>query len=585
MPQEVKNINLKNRYPGVKPFETDEANIFFGRDTDIKYLYELIFLKQVVVLYGKSGYGKSSLLKAGIIPKLQNEENWKHFTVRFQNFSERDNIETVSPTETIKNTLKEGLNQSSTQLLDQLLSDEGSFWYLLKAHQNANNRTQFILFFDQFEELFTYPKEQIDEFSEQLAQILYVSIPLQFRNRIRELSRNAELSDELNEFLYEKLDIKVVYSIRSDRMSLLNGLKEKHPYILQNCYELDALSPQQAEEAILTPAGLSDSNFKTSKIDFQREAIQAIVENISYKEDEKIKTSTATLQIICRYIEDKLVDKAQQIFITNDLLGDISNIFKNYYEEFLSEIESEKRHKVQHLIEDVFIENGKRLAFDEAYIKKEEFGINSDLLTKLEESSLLRKERSATGKLLYEVSHDSLVNAIEKVAKERREKEQEALKQEKEKQREIERLKLETQLEKERVTNEKLIDLNKKANFRLRIAIGLAVFSLIVAGIAFYFWKESAKAVELAKKSVQLANFKKNEAQSALFHIKILESRKFIEDADKYIYWDRPELAVKVLNKARKTLDVKYNLNYNDKLLMDSISKQIDNKLKDCKPK
>ena len=59
-----------SRYPGVKPFETEEQHMFFGRLADIQSLYELLGVEKTVLLYSKSGLGKSSLINAGLIPKL-----------------------------------------------------------------------------------------------------------------------------------------------------------------------------------------------------------------------------------------------------------------------------------------------------------------------------------------------------------------------------------------------------------------------------------------------------------------------------------------------------------------------------------
>ena len=61
------------RYPGVSPFTAEQQNIFFGRDNDIDKLSKLISLRKQVLLYSKSGIGKTSLLNAGVLPKLQDK--------------------------------------------------------------------------------------------------------------------------------------------------------------------------------------------------------------------------------------------------------------------------------------------------------------------------------------------------------------------------------------------------------------------------------------------------------------------------------------------------------------------------------
>jgi len=309
----------RNRYPGVKPFTSDERELFFGREKDTEDLYSLLFIKQTIVLYGKSGYGKSSLLNAGIIPKLKEEGEWNCFSIRFNNFSERDAKENLSPMENIKLRLKMGLDKNATALLDTVLPGEDSFWYWVKAHQSVNSKCQFIFFFDQFEELFTYPKAKIEEFSEQVSQLLYNTVPVKFRKRLAEMDEKGEVSDSLHDYLYEKPEVKVVFSVRSDRLSLLNMLTDRHPTILQNCYELDSLSRAQAEQAIINPARAPQSQgFLTPPFDFTPDAVKKILDGIGNVQDGKIET--ATLQIVCRYVEDELVEGKHYTLITGELL-------------------------------------------------------------------------------------------------------------------------------------------------------------------------------------------------------------------------------------------------------------------------
>jgi len=66
-------------YKGLTWFEASDARIFFGRETEIAELYKTRLCSpytRTVLLYGQSGAGKSSLLHAGLTPRLI-RQGWK----------------------------------------------------------------------------------------------------------------------------------------------------------------------------------------------------------------------------------------------------------------------------------------------------------------------------------------------------------------------------------------------------------------------------------------------------------------------------------------------------------------------------
>ncbi len=62
------------RYPGPRSFTENDRELFFGRNKEIRKLTELMVIEKLAVLFGKSGYGKTSLLQAGVIPRLEEKE-------------------------------------------------------------------------------------------------------------------------------------------------------------------------------------------------------------------------------------------------------------------------------------------------------------------------------------------------------------------------------------------------------------------------------------------------------------------------------------------------------------------------------
>jgi hypothetical protein len=57
-------------YPGLRPFSGDEWAIFFGREQMIDKVRDLLATQRLVVVHGSSGCGKSSLIRAGVLPRL-----------------------------------------------------------------------------------------------------------------------------------------------------------------------------------------------------------------------------------------------------------------------------------------------------------------------------------------------------------------------------------------------------------------------------------------------------------------------------------------------------------------------------------
>jgi len=60
----------RNPFPGLRPFEPDEEHLFFGRDQQIDELLRRLGTQSFVAVSGESGSGKSSLIRAGLLPAL-----------------------------------------------------------------------------------------------------------------------------------------------------------------------------------------------------------------------------------------------------------------------------------------------------------------------------------------------------------------------------------------------------------------------------------------------------------------------------------------------------------------------------------
>jgi len=66
-------LSAERPFPGLRPFEFSESAFFFGRAEQIFGLYRLLELSQFVAVVGSSGSGKSSIVRAGLLPVLAEE--------------------------------------------------------------------------------------------------------------------------------------------------------------------------------------------------------------------------------------------------------------------------------------------------------------------------------------------------------------------------------------------------------------------------------------------------------------------------------------------------------------------------------
>ena len=63
--------DAENPWPGLASFTEEQSAFFHGRDEEIRALARLMERKPLTVLFGQSGLGKSSLLQAGVFPRLR----------------------------------------------------------------------------------------------------------------------------------------------------------------------------------------------------------------------------------------------------------------------------------------------------------------------------------------------------------------------------------------------------------------------------------------------------------------------------------------------------------------------------------
>jgi signal transduction histidine kinase len=152
-------------YPGLAYFGPNDADRFFGRDETIAKLVTAIGRQSLTALVGASGSGKSSVVLAGLAPRLHRGGRWLFSYFRLGNEPDRHPflalaralvpfyVTSSDETERLINTKK---------LAEKLRSGDLTLRDVFADCRGRNRGTSILLIADQFEEAFTLVQDDAD---------------------------------------------------------------------------------------------------------------------------------------------------------------------------------------------------------------------------------------------------------------------------------------------------------------------------------------------------------------------------------------------------------------------------------------
>lgn len=249
-------LDNEHPWPGLAAFGEEERYFFYGRADEIADLTRMIAQERFIVLYGKSGLGKSSLLAAGVSPELR-KLKFVPVPVRLDYALQRaeqspplaDQIRTRIA-EVIKAQKIEAPQPDSGNTLWEYFHQTDFEWWgtgdvLLKP----------VLIFDQFEELLTLG--QRDDVSVRRSQALLVEIADLIENRppVELRRRFAETPDLVQHYEIERAPYRIVVALREDFLADFNGLHEQLWSAESNRFRLQPMTEAQALDVVLGPGG------------------------------------------------------------------------------------------------------------------------------------------------------------------------------------------------------------------------------------------------------------------------------------------------------------------------------------------
>ena len=227
-------------YAGLSAFQEDDANRFFGRTRETRTIIARLHSTALIGVVGPSGVGKSSFVRAGIIPALkESDAAWESMVIRPGRHPMAALANIIVPLVTgdsndLSNQIAE--HQSALQRLYQ---EPGYLGTVLRSR--ARSRTgKVLLFVDQFEELFTL----IPDAAERMAFTACL----------------AGMADD------PFSPLRLILSIRSD---FLDRIAEDRRFMSELSQNLFFLSPPDREglrEAIVRPAEMVHYRFESQAI-------------------------------------------------------------------------------------------------------------------------------------------------------------------------------------------------------------------------------------------------------------------------------------------------------------------------------
>lgn len=253
-------------------YTKEDKDIFFGRETEVEDVYTKIFQSKILLVYGASGTGKSSLISCGLGNKFQ-DTDWLPVSVRRGT--------------NINDSLKQQLEK--TILTPLSAKGKVSLIKILKSVYLDHFKPVYLVF-DQFEELFIFGDRE--EWTQFVANV--------------------------REVLDSDMQVKFVFIIRGEYLELLTEFESVLPEIFSNRIRIEKMTRTNAVNCITGPCH-----------SFGIQIEEHFQENLLTKlSPSKTEIELTYLQVFLDRIFKKAAENAKEgkIIFSNALLDELGNV-------------------------------------------------------------------------------------------------------------------------------------------------------------------------------------------------------------------------------------------------------------------
>jgi WD40 repeat protein len=562
-------INEDNPWVGLHEFTEEIQSFFHGREDETEGLLNMVRRRVLTVLFGQSGLGKSSLLQAGLFPRLRAE---RFLPVYIRLSYKQGGPEIEAPT--LREQVKEFITRDVTHAIERgelspkpddktavssaPCGDESVWRYLHRRVSGLRNRDGQpvvpVLVFDQFEEIFTLRRgDKIAEtgfrpFLRELADCVENRLPEEIKER---LEQEPDARGEFANLELGRQEYRIILSLREDYVAYLDDLSQMMPSTMENRMRLLPLDGRQALKAVLNPGR------KLVNPPVARRIVRFVAAS---KRDEfsrdgagegeageeldlgELKVDPALLSMVCSALNKKRLQSTPPLpEISVALLKDSSkSILRDFYTDCFPEPQMQPVRKFveEQLLTASDFRDSIELERAKAELLKLGVEAPASALERLVKQRLLRviERRSESEPERLELTHDVLTGVVsesrrerhhleqkEAADRERREREAQVLRESEDRRREAEGRAREA--EASRVATEKQL-----REARQRSLAFAALLVLAVSGLAWGWRANSERHKQERTESMDNLNFA------------LLKSGKKLDDAQNIVDADSPEL-------------------------------------------
>lgn len=285
--------STKSPFKFLDSYEKDDKNIFFGRDMETAELYDRLFETNLVLLYGASGTGKTSLINCGLANQFESSDWYPVFIRRKEH---------------VLKSLRRELDKHAQKKMPETAT-------LIECVRSLylDYFKPIFLVFDQFEEIFILGEKQ-----EQL-----------------------DFFHELQRLLEANLQCKVILSMREEYIAHLSEFEAIVPTLFDNRIRIEKMNMRNLREVVTKTA-----EELHIQLDDEQKVVDLILEKLRDKNHE---IDLANLQVyldrLYRIDDDRRKHENRSDVLFDDKLidqtGNLDDVMSLFLDEQLDVLEQE----------------------------------------------------------------------------------------------------------------------------------------------------------------------------------------------------------------------------------------------------